>query len=82
VQDAVTLAYNVFAYEQLRDSKRSLVKVHEQLYEAQTLAPPKARHCLYSVLATVLIIILLIDNRLLINQETGLGVLLNCGSFQ
>jgi hypothetical protein len=45
-----TLVPNVFAYEQWRSSRRSLVQIHWQLNEAQTIALPKARHCLYAVL--------------------------------
>ncbi len=47
------LPHNVFAYEQWRSSGRSPVQVHKQLCEAQTYAPPKARHCIYAVLCGV-----------------------------
>jgi hypothetical protein len=52
---------NVFAYEQWRSPKRKLVQVHEQLFEAQTLTPPKARHCLYAVLGPVYYSVIIIS---------------------
>jgi hypothetical protein len=55
--------FNVFEYEQWRGSNHKLIRVHEQLCEVQTIAPPKARHCLYSAMGRVLSFIFYLLNK-------------------